>query len=167
MKTIKLLTALLLSGLLLSNSSFAQKPVNDYAVAAGIRSGGTSGLSLTINTDKSTGVELIGGIWNNWVSLTGLYELKSVAFNTPSLKWYYGFGGHIAFSTGTYFAEGRKYYWGEQYAAGLDLTSGIEYKIPEIPIAVSFGVKPFTEVYRDGSLFFGLDPGISVKFTFK
>ncbi len=168
MKTkIRFLTVLLITAILFSYSTYGQAPANDYTVAAGIRTGGTSGLTLTVNKGKSSGVEFIAGIWNNWVSLTGLYEMRTVAFNTPSLKWYYGLGGHVAFSTGTYFEQGRKYNGGGDYAFGIDLTAGIEYKIPEVPIAVGFGFKPLTEVYKDGSLYFGLDPGVTVKFTFK
>jgi hypothetical protein len=63
-------------------------------------------------------------------------------------------------------AKGRRYTRGDDYSPGVDGMLGLEYKIPPIPFAVSIDIKPLMEVYRDGDLFFGLDPGIGVKFTF-
>ncbi len=140
---------------------------DNYHIGVGFRAGETSGLTFNINNAaKNTGLEFIAGIWSNWLSLTGLYEIRADAFNVPGMRWYYGAGGHVAFATSTYYQEGRTYVRGDDYAIGIDGTVGLEYKIPKIPFALSVGVKPLIEVYRGGDLFIGIDPGLEVKFTF-
>ncbi len=138
----------------------------DYRLALGLRSGESSGITFKLNTGPSSGLEFIAGIWSNWLNITGLYEIKAPAFSIEGMRWYYGAGGHVAFSTGTYYKEGRYYTRGDEYAMGLDGIVGIEFKIPQIPFAVSFDAKPLVEIYRNGDLYFGIDPGIGVKFTF-
>ena len=138
----------------------------NYHVGIGLRAGETSGITLNVNTSGTAGLEFIAGLWSNWITFTALYEKRADAFQVNGLRWYYGAGGHIAGSTGTYYSEGRLYTRGQDYGLGADGTVGLEYKIPQIPFALNAGIKPFFEIYRNGDLFLGMDPGIGIKFTF-
>lgn len=146
--------------------SSAQALGSDYHAAIGLRAGETAGITFKINTNQNSGLEFIAGILSNWFSLTGLYEKNSPAFKVEGMKWYYGGGGHIAFATKAYNQEERSYSGGEEYALGLDGIVGLEYKIPQIPFAISIDMKPLIEIYQSGYLNVGLDPGFGIKFTF-
>jgi hypothetical protein len=139
---------------------------SEYKAAFGLRAGETSGITFKYNTTSSTGFEIIAGIWSNWLSLTGLYEKRAAAFNVEGMKWFYGAGGHVVFKTSTYYNEGRTYDRGDQFALGVDGIVGLEYKIPQIPFAISLEVKPLMEINADGNMFLSIDPGFGVKFTF-
>ena len=60
--------------------------------------------------------------------------------------------------------------WVLQYwlamAFGVDGIFGLEYKIPEIPFALSLGFKPFLEIDTDGRFYGAPDPGFGIKFKF-
>ncbi len=144
----------------------SQSLTGTYKAAVGLRAGETSGLTFKFNSGSSSNVEIIAGIWSDWISLTGLYEKRAGAFNVSGLNWYYGGGGHAGFATGTYYQGGRLHNRGSDFSVGIDGVVGMEYKIPPIPIAISVDIKPLMEVYRNGDIFFGLDPGLGVKFTF-
>lgn len=166
MKSIK---AVIIAILLVTAGNFAassQSLSDSYRAAVGLRAGETSGLTLKINTKKGPALEFIAGLWNNWISFTGLYEKNAPAFKVDGLRWYYGGGGHLAFATRSNYYEGRSYASGEDYGFGIDGIVGLEYKIPQIPIALSLDMKPLMEIYRNGNLNFGFDPGFGVKFTF-
>jgi hypothetical protein len=166
MKTLKMLFVCLSFFMVIGYGVSGQSLGNDYHVGLGLRAGETSGITLKINTPRASSLEFIGGIWSNWLSLTGLYEKRADAFNVSGMRWYYGAGGHAAFETSTYYNQGRIYTRGSDYAIGLDVIAGLEYKIPPIPVAISLDVKPLIEIYRNGDMFFGIDPGIGIKFTF-
>jgi hypothetical protein len=159
-------TTVLLLLLILSGGVSGQSLTGDYHAAIGLRAGETSGLTFKFRTGSSSRVEIIAGVWSDWLSLTALYERHVSAFNVDGLRWYYGAGGHAAFATGNYYNGGRHYARGDDFALGIDGIAGIEYKIPPIPVAISLDVKPLMEIYRNGDLFFGVDPGLGVKFTF-
>jgi len=138
----------------------------EYRTAVGLRAGETSGLSLKFNTKSPASYEFVLGIWDNWISLTGLYEKRAEAFNVNGMKWYYGAGGHLAFETNNYYEGGRYYTRSNDFALGVDGIVGLEYKIPQIPFAVSVDIKPLLEIYRNGNFYLSADPGVGVKFTF-
>lgn len=165
MNTIKKFLISISLYILLTNVAPGQSLTGDYRAAIGIRAGETSGVTFKFRTGGSSNIELLAGIWSDWLNLTALYEKNVPAFNVNGLKWYYGAGGHIGFATGTY-NEGRLYSRGEEFALGIDGVVGLEYKIPPIPFAVSIDIKPLVEIYRNGDLWLGIDPGIGVKFTF-
>lgn len=142
---------------------------NSYNTAIGVRGGGTSGLTFKRLTGRNA-IEGIIGMWGYGLSLTGLYERYTPA-GVDGLNWYYGGGGHVAFSTGrTFYRNFRdydNYYAGEGgVGIGLDGILGIEYKIPPIPFAISFDIKPFFEVNTRGGAYIALDPGIGIKIAF-
>jgi len=157
---------LLFSFFMLSGAVMAQ-----YNYAIGLRSGGTTGLTLKRNYG-STAIEGIIGFWDSGVSLTGLWERNTEAFTTPGLNWYYGVGGHLAFYGNDFDGSGPSWYDnphdGDDGAVGLGIDGifGIEYKVREVPVAVSFGFKPYLEVVTDGDVLVNIDPGIGIKVAF-
>ncbi len=145
----------------------------DYRNAIGLRAGQTSGVTFKHFFTSNNAMEAILGIWPNAVGLTGLYE-KYVPFgDVRGLNWYFGFGGHFSVTTGRLYyvyREGNRYYtYRYNYPGigiGIDGVAGAEYKIPSVPVAISFDIKPFVEVNSAGVLFTSFDPGLGIKVTF-
>lgn len=140
----------------------------NYGTAIGIRAIGTSGLSIKHFTGSNKALEGIVGFWPHSFSATLLFEKYANAFDEPGLYWYYGAGGHIASHNRWKTYEQPNRYSGRDgdFGIGVDVVVGMEYKIQQVPIAISLDVKPFLEVTTSGSAFFALDPGLGVKFTF-
>lgn len=142
----------------------------NYNNAIGLRGGYPSGLTFKHFSNSNTAWEGILGVWYRAFSVTVLYEKHANAFDVSGMRWYYGGGGHIAASTSDRFHDNRdRYYYryNEDHAAfGIDGIVGLEYKIPPIPFAVSLDLKPTLEVTTGGNAYFGLDPGLGLKFTF-
>jgi hypothetical protein len=159
-------TVLMISMILITGAVTAQY---DYAI--GLRSGGTSGLTLKKNKG-ATALEGIVGFWDDGVSLTGLWEKNQMAFDEPGLKWYYGVGGHIAFYGDDFDGHGASWYDNPHdiddgdFGIGIDGVVGLEYKIPGAPIAFDIGLKPYIEIVSEGGAIFSPDPGIGIKVAF-
>lgn len=153
-------------------ASFALGSVQaqDYRTALGIRVGGTSGVSVKHFYSRSTAFEGLLGFFGNGTSITGLVERHDQAFDTRGLKFYYGGGAHIAFYNGKdYYRNGFwrdiDYYNQREVAFGINGVLGLEYKIDELPIAVSLDLKPFVEIGPGGYVGFSPDPSLGIKFT--
>ncbi len=133
------------------NTGFAQ----DYNWAVGVRGGGVaSGIAVKHKMNASTGIEGILSIpYDNGFMVTGLYE-KYIPVITDGFNMYYGGGAHV----GT---------WGhvDNFRLGIDAVVGLEYKIPEVPIAFSLDYKPALDIVSDTEFHFA-DFGLSVKFVF-
>ncbi len=139
-----------------------------YNTAIGIRGIGTSGLTIKHFTRANKAVEGIIGFYPDAFSVTVLLENYVNAFDQAGLNWYYGFGGHIATQSDWVYYENYRGYrrTDGDFGIGVDGIFGIEYKINEVPIAVSLDVKPFLEVTTRGDAYLALDPGLGVKFAF-
>ena len=141
---------------------------NSYQIAAGVKFGGyENGLSGKYFFKENTAIEAILGFRNHGVVLTGLYEIHQVAFNVPALKFYYGFGAHIGgIGSGTYrrFNGDTYVYTNNQILLGADGVIGLEYKIPNAPIAVSLDLNPRIELATGP--FMDIAPGLGIKYTF-
>ncbi len=152
-------------------NSFPQTPAintSSYSTAIGVRGFGTSGLTIKHFNSKTNAIEGIIGFGPYALSATILFEKYVNAFDEPGLNWYYGFGGHIATQSNWTYVDGWRRYNRENgdFGVGIDGIFGMEYKIREIPIAISLDVKPFLEVTTRGNAYLALDPGLGVKFTF-
>ena len=144
-----------------------------YNTAIGLRVGGTSGLTIKHFTGSTTAIEGIVSFWRRSIGLTALYEKHANAFGEPGFNWYYGVGGHV-FVTG----EDAGYYydrhWNPHYyryenggfSGGIDGIVGLEYKINPIPFAISLDLKPAIDITSGGNVYFYVDPGLGLKFTF-
>ncbi len=139
-----------------------------YKAAAGLKFGGyENGFSGKYFLNEGTALEGILGIRSKGVVITGLYELHQTAFNVPALKFYYGAGAHLgAVGDGVYKRYGGDdEYYRSGILLGADGVLGLEYLIPESPIAVSLDLNPRVELARGP--FFDLAPGFGLKYTFK
>ena len=165
MKKITFIAVLLTSLLFLSKRSDAQ----DYKTAVGLKFGGyENGFSIKHFTNSTVALEGILGIRNHGVVITGLYELHQEAFNVPALKFYYGFGAHLgAIGSGTYkrFNGDDTYYDDNRILLGADGVLGLEYTIPDSPIAISLDLNPRVELATGP--YFDLAPGLGLKYVFK
>ena len=164
MKRFTLIAVVLTSLLLFSKRSDAQ----DYKTAVGLKFGGyENGPSVKYFMNSTTALEGILGIRNHGAVLTGLYELHQPAFNTASLKFYYGFGAHLgSVGRGVYkrFGSDDNVYKDNHILLGADAVLGLEYKLPDAPIAISFDLDPRLELATGP--FFDLAPGLGIKYTF-
>jgi len=169
MKNFTYFLSILAALLFISVQSNAQSTTQDYTFSAGLKFGGyENGISGKYFMDNSTAIEGVFGFRNNGVVITGLYELNQEAFNVPALKFYYGFGAHIgAIGNGTYtrYTGGKEVYSTNQILLGADGVIGLEYIIPNSPIAVSLDLNPRIEIATGP--FFDIAPGLGVKYFFK
>jgi hypothetical protein len=164
MKKLAYILFLSVSFLLVSKRSQAQ----DYQTAVGLKFGAYEiGPSIKYFMNKNTALEGILGIRDHGAVLTGLYEIHQPAFNVDKLNFYYGFGGHLgSVGSGFYKRIGGddEYYNGKHILIGADATLGLEYTIPNAPIAISLDLNPRLELARGP--FFDLAPGLGLKYTF-
>jgi hypothetical protein len=155
--------------LLAACSVFAQSP--GYQFAIGVRGGEPSGLTAKYFFSDLHAVEGIISFWPWGPGITGLYEIHAAAFDVEGLFLYYGAGAHVR--------QFRNGWWGNRIsradyrytysgaAIGLDGIVGLEYKLPPIPITISFDLKPMLEFTTGGKTFLGMDPGLSVRYVFQ
>jgi hypothetical protein len=165
MKNITFILALCLGFTLFAQRSVAQ----DYKWAAGLKFGGyESGISGKYFMQSNVALEGILGFRSNGVVLTGLYEIHQPAFNVDKLKFYYGFGAHLgSMGKGEYrfFTSSDRQYYDAHLLLGVDGVLGLEFVIPQSPIAVSLDLNPRVELARGP--FFDLAPGLGLKYIFK
>jgi hypothetical protein len=158
---------LLITAILIFFASRLQ--AQDYKWAAGLKFGGyENGISGKYFLDQGTALEGLLGFRNHGVVVTGLYELHRQVFDVPQLKFYYGFGAHIgSVGRGDYrtFNGTDRYYERPQLLLGADGVVGLEYLIPESPIAISFDLNPRVELATGP--FIDLAPGLGIKYVFK
>lgn len=143
----------------------------DYKTAIGVRTGFTSGLTFKHFIKSDAALEAMVGIRPYNSNFTFMYE-KYNGTSVPELNWYYGGGAHVTFyNRGIEYGPWHKHYWKtpDYYnynAFGVDLTLGLEYKIPKAPLALSFDIKPFFEFYPYNRVYTSLDPGLGIKLAF-
>lgn len=141
-----------------------------YNTAIGLRGGETSGLTIKHFTGNSLAIEGIVGLWSHGFTATLLVEKHQELGSGFNL--YYGGGGHLVTGTDRYYGwyrRGHRYYYydGNTFALGIDGVIGLEYKIPQAPIAFSLDLKPYVEfVNGSGAVWTSLDPGLGIKVAF-
>lgn len=138
-----------------------------YQSAVGLKFGGyENGISGKYFLNETNAIEGILGIRKNGLVITGLYQFHQQAFDVAQLRWYYGAGAHIGgMGDGKYkrFGGDDEYYNGG-ILLGADAVLGLEYLIPQSPIALSLDLNPRLELGRGP--FFDLAPGLGIKYTF-
>lgn len=171
MKKSLLTLTILLSVLLISKQSNAQSADNNstsYQTAVGLKFGGyENGISAKYFATSDVSYEGILGFRDHGVVVTGLYEISQEAFSVPALKFYYGFGAHLGgIGKGTYdrFGGNDEYYNSGHILLGADGVLGLEYMIPQSPIAVSLDLNPRLELATGP--FFDIAPGLGIKYVF-
>jgi len=169
MKKVLFSVAVLFSFMLIANKSLAQSSQGsqDYKTAVGLKFGAyEDGISVKYFASPDVSYEGVLGFRDHGVVVTGLYEINQEAFNVPALKFYYGFGAHIgAEGKGDYQRFGSdEYYNSSHILLGADGVLGLEYVIPQSPIAVSLDLNPRIELATGP--FFDIAPGLGIKYTF-
>lgn len=149
-----------------SSKSSAQA---NYSTGVGIRGGGyENGLTIKHFTNSNTALEGIIGFRPGVFVVTGLYEKHVVAFNEPSVNWFYGAGAHIGgIDNGRYYRgylRNDKYPENNGLLLGADAILGLEWKIPEIPFAISVDVHPRLELAKGP--YFDIEPAATLRFLF-
>jgi hypothetical protein len=164
MKKILYSSFLLLFMLLISKQSNAQ----DYKTAVGLKFGGyENGPSIKFFPNNDVALEGVLGFRAHGVVITGLYEIHQEAFGVAGLKFYYGAGAHIGSEgAGVYqtFGGGNETYNSAHVLFGVDGVLGLEYKIPQAPIAISLDLNPRAELATGP--FFDIAPGLGLKYAF-
>lgn len=153
-------------------------PANaQYKTAIGLRAGESSGLTIKHFTNETTAWDFIISFWPNDLSVFALYEKHKPLGSNFNL--YYGVGGHLAFNTwgprrGYYYYDDRGRYRGrgwwyrdrDGFGLGIDGILGLEFKVPDIPLAISLDIKPYIEFNTDRNIYWSPDPGLGLKIAF-
>ncbi|HVW97885.1 MAG TPA: hypothetical protein VHA56_18085 [Mucilaginibacter sp.] len=148
---------------------FSQRTnAQDYKAALGLKFGGyENGFSGKYFMTSDVALEGLLGFRAHGVVITGLYEIHQEAFGVKELKFYYGAGAHIgATGSGIYrrFNGPDEFYNDNHILFGVDGVLGLEYLIPQSPIAVSLDLNPRAELATGP--FFDIAPGLGLKYTF-
>ena len=114
-------------------------------------------------TGANTALEGLGYISSDGFRLTGLYELHYPLGSVDGLQWYVGGGGHLGIWSDT---------WKNRYptreggmALGVDGVLGIDYKIKDAPLNLSFDWQPSFNVIGY-NYFEGGWGGLAIRYTF-
>ena len=154
--------------LFIGTDAKAQDYKPNYQFALGLKFGGyENGISGKYFLDNTTSLEGLLGFRSHGAVFTGLYELNVPISNIQGFRFYYGFGAHIgAVGAGVYkrFWGDNRFYDSGQVLLGADGVVGVEYVIPNSPIAVSADLNPRLEL--TGGPFVDLAPGLGIKYTF-
>lgn len=158
---------LVVLGLCFAKSSFAQL-TSQHAIGA--RFGSASGINYRYTLAQDRAVEGILSVQSNSTSsrfrLVGLYEYhKPIA---GDFSWYYGYGGSIGSYTYKAFTDANGQYHNSkgELSLSIDGIVGVEYNIPNAPIALSLDIKPYFDFIQESSIRL-LDPvGFSIRYKF-
>ncbi|WP_017258484.1 hypothetical protein [Pedobacter arcticus] len=141
---------------------------SNYNSAIGLRVGGyENGISLKHFISSDTALEGILGFRRGGFVFTGLYEKQAIAFAEPSLNWFYGAGAHIGGISGDryYEAYGKDRYYGDSgILLGADGILGLEWQVPDIPIAASLDLHPRLELAKGP--FLDMEVALTIRYTF-
>lgn len=154
--------------LLIGKNSQAQEYKPNYQFALGLKFGGyENGISGKYFMTDATALEGLLGLRSHGLVVTGLYEINQKIGTIEGFRFYYGFGAHVgAVGAGVYkrFNGDDELYKSNQILLGADGVIGLEYVIPQSPIAVSLDLNPRIELATGP--FFDIAPGLGIKYTF-
>jgi hypothetical protein len=153
----------LMFALLITLFAAAGANAQDYSTGIGLRGGWGTGLTIKHFLKPKAAVEgIFDSRWHG-LSVTGLYELHTRAFDVDRLNFYYGIGGHIGFWDGKYY---RDLNTTTNYTViGIDGILGLEYNFKEIPFNLSIDWKPAFDL-TGYSGFYGDGGAISIRYIF-
>jgi hypothetical protein len=122
----------------------------NYTRDAGIRFGKGFIGSYRQFYKEDMALDFYGGYLNRGLIFGGLREnfQPTLTKYSDNFRFYYGYGVHAGFNyTNSYTFMGRvyQYDWTLSPLFGMDGIAGLEYTFPEVPILVSFDVKPYFE----------------------
>jgi len=138
--------------------------------AVGARFGAATGINYRYTLADDRAVEGILSVQSNSTSsrfrLVGLYEYYKPLAN--NFSWYYGFGGSVGSYTYKAFtdASGNYHQSNGELSLSIDGIVGIEYNIPNAPIALSLDVKPYFDFIQESSIRLFDPVGFSIRYKF-
>ncbi len=113
-------------------------------------------------TQNNKAFEAIGYITLDGLSLSLLKEFYAPVNDVDQLTWFYGYGGHL----GIWSDEFKRTNLGtsnSNIAVGFDGIIGLDYKIKNAPINLSFDWQPSFSIIQ---AYFKNQGGIGVRYTF-
>ncbi len=156
--------ALILGMLIVSFSQFtkAQNLTSSYQTSIGLKLY-PGALSVKHFIANNTAVEGLGYFYNDGVRITGLYELHYDIAGIDGLKWYVGPGAHIGFWNDNWKAKYPDR--NSSLAIGIDGVLGLDYKIKDVPLNISFDWQPSLNII--GYTYFEAGwGGLGIRYTF-
>ncbi len=142
----------------------------DYKSAIGLRLGYPTSISFKHFLTEKNAVEVFVGFRHypfvNYFAIGGLYQVHTPINGVEGLRWYYGGGASVYFST-----YDNNVYLDKNYSnfnVGIMGNLGLDYKFTDAPVNVSLDWVP-TFVIGD-SYYGGFGAGygaLSVRYTFK
>lgn len=122
----------------------------NYTRDAGVRFGNGLVFSYRQFTKDDSALELFLSFQERGLRIGGLKESFTPAFSqySENFRLYYGYGVHVGVSyTNKHKAFNRVYYynWIASPLFGMDGIVGMEYYFPDVPIMVSWELKPYFE----------------------
>lgn len=140
----------------------AQSMGSSYKTAIGVKFYPTA-LSVKHFTASNKAIEGLGYFYNDGFRVTGLYELHYNIDGAEGLKWYIGPGAHI----GVWNDDWKKQYpdRNSSVAIGIDGVLGLDYKIKNAPLNISFDWQPSLNLI--GYTYFEAGwGGLAIRYTF-
>ncbi|MEM6264875.1 MAG: hypothetical protein AAGI38_20350 [Bacteroidota bacterium] len=149
--------------LLAAQWSFAQRP--PYDLAAGFRTGPTTGVNLKGFFSDNSAAEGILGWRRNGLYLAGLYEFHLPLADLDGNQFfvYLGGGAHVAHREGRWSPIFEDEF--RQTDVGLDGVIGLELALDYLPFAFSLDYKPGLN-FNNPDVYWN-DLGLSVRFILK
>ena len=139
--------------------------------AVGIRFGSASGINYRYTLAPDRAIEGIMSVQSNSTTnrfrLVGLYQYHK-PLPLDNFSWYYGFGGSIGNYTYKAYTDntGTRIDKNSELSLSIDGVIGVEYNIPEAPIAIGLDIKPYFDFVQESSIRI-LDPiGFSMRYKF-
>lgn len=117
----------------------SQSTGRTYERAVGVKLWDGGGITFKTFLIPNNALELISYFNRYGTRITALYEIHSKVPNMPGLKWYAGPGGHINFYNHSHG------YYGDKRVVGVDGVLGLDYKINNAPLNLSFDWQPSFE----------------------
>ncbi len=143
----------------------------------GMRIGTMSGITGKVIMNKKTAIEGTLGFRKGGLQLYTLLESYKALDKNTNNNWYMYFGGgaHVGYINGynkiRRWSNTSGYYWDEEHTSGpvigLDAIMGIEYNIPNIPLALFLELKPLIELQSFSKVrTFFYDTGVGLVYRF-
>lgn len=142
----------------------ARAQLVEYKVGLGIKVGSPCAVTVKYMVNNRHALEFLGTGWLYAGGAAVLYEYHAYFNNAPSLRWYFGGGGHCAYAApGRYNPYSDRHFESNNYA-GLDAVIGLEYVFAKIPFSISLDVLPAMNIEKNVS--FWWNAGISFRYVF-
>ena len=138
--------------------SFAQNNGGTYNWAVGLKYT-PAAISVKHYSKKGEAIEFLLSKYNEGTRLTTLFELAYKLNKSGSLRTVLGPGFHI----GVWDSDIKKNTYIKNPIIGFDVIAGIEYKIPNAPIAFQLDFQPSVDVVGNDEIFKNWG-GLTIKF---